>query len=257
MRDVKIIAWFCFLFIGKSLAQVVVSVPDTVVVGENIVTLPVVVDLKTYKIASYEFEIQFDPQVIEIKDVIRDSSLTSCWPQPYVNLNTPGKVIAGGYHLTDAIQGTGALVHLRFNIVGEHGDHSLLSFAYCKFHGDYPPVVMKNGYVWIHYKSDIDSFDKAPRIPVKCTLTPNYPDPFSLTTNIQYTVRQRQNIIIKIFDITGKEIQLLINKQHQPGTYNLNWNARDRLGSALPSGIYLCMLRTEKSISLEKLTLIR
>lgn len=257
MRDVKMIVLLCFLFIGKSFSQVVVSLSDTVVTGENIIALPVVVDLKEYKIASYEFEIQFDPQVIEIKDVIRDSSLTSRWLQPYINLNTPGEVIAGGYHLTDSIGGTGALVNLTLEVTGEPGDHSQLSFAYCKFHGDYPPVVVNNGHVWIHYKSGIDKIEKTPGIPVKCTLTPNYPEPFSLTTNIQYTVRQSQNVIIKIFDITGKEIQLLINKQHQPGTYSLNWNARDRFGSALPAGIYLCMLRTEKSISLEKLTLIR
>ncbi len=257
MRDVKMIAFFCFLFIGKSLAQVVVSLPDTIVAGENIVTLPVVVDLKEYKIASYEFEIQFDPQVIEINDVIRDSSLTGNWAQPYMNLNTPGTVIAGSYHLADSIRGNGVLVYLKLNVVGEPGDHSHLLFAHCKFHGDYPPVVMNNGNVWIQYKSGIADFEKEPGLPVKCTLNPNYPDPFSRSTSIHYNVQQSQCVLIKIYDITGKEIQTLINKQHQPGNYNLNWNARDRFGSALPAGIYLCMLRTEKSISLEKLTLIR
>ena len=49
MRDVKMIVLLCFLFIGKSFSQVVVSLSDTVVTGENIITLPVMVDLKEYK----------------------------------------------------------------------------------------------------------------------------------------------------------------------------------------------------------------
>lgn len=66
----------------------------------------------------------------------------------------------------------------------------------------------------------------------------NYPNPFNFTTSIKYKVRQIDNnqklkVILTVFNIIGKEINILVNKKQTPGTYELKFN-----GSNLPSGIY-------------------
>jgi len=47
---------------------------------------------------------------------------------------------------------------------------------------------------------------------------------------------------IKVFNILGKEITTLLNKELSPGSYTIDWEARDSNGQLLPSGVYLIRL---------------
>ncbi len=69
-------------------------------------------------------------------------------------------------------------------------------------------------------------------------LNQNYPNPFNPNTKIEYSVPQSSNIIIKVFDILGNEIETLINDEKPAGTYEITWNAEN-----LPSGVYFYQLR--------------
>lgn len=67
----------------------------------------------------------------------------------------------------------------------------------------------------------------------KYNLNQNYPNPFNHFTVISYELKTKSNVILKVFDITGKEIATLVNEQKQPGRYEVRWNAMD-----FPSGVY-------------------
>jgi hypothetical protein len=75
--------------------------------------------------------------------------------------------------------------------------------------------------------------------PKSIQLFQNYPNPFNPATTIQYEVRSRQFVLLKVFDVLGIEIETLVNEEKSAGTYELNWNAEN-----LPSGIYFCRLQT-------------
>ena len=60
-------------------------------------------------------------------------------------------------------------------------------------------------------------------------LKQNYPNPFNPNTTIEYKIPESTPVTLKIFNIQGEEIATLINSNHTPGNYSINWNGQDRL----------------------------
>lgn len=85
----------------------------------------------------------------------------------------------------------------------------------------------------------------------------NYPNPFNLESTISFYVKETSNVQIKIFDLLGKEINTLLNKELLPGNYNLSWDAKDNSGNSLPSGVYLIVLKTKNSVKTFKTVLLK
>ena len=79
-----------------------------------------------------------------------------------------------------------------------------------------------------------------------------YPNPFNPTTTIEYNVPNFSNININIYNINGQLIEVLINKMHQPGIYNINWHAQE-----YTSGIYFVKLISKDFTAVEKIMLIK
>ena len=69
-------------------------------------------------------------------------------------------------------------------------------------------------------------------------LSQNYPNPFNPSTKIQYSIPSNQIVQLKIYDILGKEITTLVNKEQSAGTYEVNFNANN-----LTSGIYFYTIK--------------
>jgi hypothetical protein len=76
-------------------------------------------------------------------------------------------------------------------------------------------------------------------IPGKYSLSQNYPNPFNPTTKIRFDIRSPQSgkeetpISLKIYDILGKEMAILVNERLKPGSYEIEWN-----GTNYSSGVY-------------------
>ncbi len=77
-------------------------------------------------------------------------------------------------------------------------------------------------------------------IPIEYQLFQNYPNPFNPISKIKYQVATLSNIIIRVNDITGKEVSILINKELQPGTYEAEFD-----GTKFASGVYFYVLETD------------
>jgi hypothetical protein len=61
----------------------------------------------------------------------------------------------------------------------------------------------------------------------------NYPNPFNPATKIEFSVPQKSDVILKIYNILGKEVATLINGETESGVHSVNFNA-----SNLSSGVY-------------------
>ena len=70
------------------------------------------------------------------------------------------------------------------------------------------------------------------------SLSQNYPNPFNPSTTIKYGLKERANVELKIFDIIGRELSILIDKEQPAGNYEIVFDA-----SSLPSGIYFYRLQ--------------
>jgi hypothetical protein len=93
--------------------------------------------------------------------------------------------------------------------------------------------------------------------PIACNLIQNYPNPFNPHTNITYTMSHPGDAKFNISNLLGKEI-ITYEKMHQlTGTYNLSWDGKNKNGSNVPTGIYICRFETKDFISSTKMLLIR
>jgi hypothetical protein len=89
-------------------------------------------------------------------------------------------------------------------------------------------------------------------IPTNLTLSQNYPNPFNPSTSITYSIPEEAAITIKIYDITGTEIETLVNEEKRAGTYELTWNAEN-----LPSGVYFYQLTAGSFVETKKMLLLK
>jgi hypothetical protein len=89
-------------------------------------------------------------------------------------------------------------------------------------------------------------------LPNEILISQNYPNPFNPTTNISYTLPITSNVVIKVFDILGREVTTLVNKEQLPGNYSVTFDA-----SNYSSGIYFYRFEAGNFIQIKKMILIR
>jgi PKD repeat protein len=98
-------------------------------------------------------------------------------------------------------------------------------------------------------------------IPTEFSLSQNYPNPFNPNTKIRYSIPVSQNpskgetlVTLKVYDILGIEISVLVNEEKSPGVYEVNFNS-DAYG--LSSGVYFYQLKAGEYIQTKKMLLTK
>ncbi len=96
-------------------------------------------------------------------------------------------------------------------------------------------------------------------LPIEFSLEQNYPNPFNPSTKIKYSIPnvtlsgvEGSRVILKVFDILGKEIAILVNEEKSAGNYEVKFDA-----SKLSSGVYFYQLQAGSFIETRKMILIR
>lgn len=77
--------------------------------------------------------------------------------------------------------------------------------------------------------------------PDKFYLHQNYPNPFNPDTKISFDIPDDGNVVLKVYNNTGREVKTLINGFKNKGYYTMNFNSE-----SLSSGIYYCRLNAGK-----------
>ena len=89
-------------------------------------------------------------------------------------------------------------------------------------------------------------------IPDGFKLFQNYPNPFNPVTKIRYSIPELSFVTIKIFDVLGNELGILVNKEQSAGTYEVRF-----AGNSLTSGIYFYNLTAGKFTETFKMILMK
>lgn len=79
--------------------------------------------------------------------------------------------------------------------------------------------------------------------PENYSLYQNYPNPFNPSTTIKFSVSNHSFVSIKVYNILGKEIKLLLEENLPTGEHSILWDGKDNEGSSLPSGIYFIQMK--------------
>jgi hypothetical protein len=104
----------------------------------------------------------------------------------------------------------------------------------------------------VQYEIPIGLQPVSNEIPVNYHLSQNYPNPFNPVTKIRFSVPKQSLVKLSVYDILGKEINVLTNNFLQAGTYETDFNA-----SALASGVYFYKLITKDYTETKKMVLIK
>ncbi len=128
-------------------ANMLVSIPTTLTAQNGaVLTVPISVnDTTGQNILSYDFTLTYDPSVITPQVTPYDTSGTlSSGFVVTVNATTPGTLIVSGFG-TSVLSGAGALLNLKFNVVGNYPSCSNLNFTAFEFNTGNPPDQTSNG----------------------------------------------------------------------------------------------------------------
>ena len=88
--------------------------------------------------------------------------------------------------------------------------------------------------------------------PYNFYLFQNYPNPFNPSTKISYSVASLSRVILKVYDILGREVVVLVNEEKPTGRHEVNFNA-----SSLASGVYFYQIKAGSFIQTKKLMLLK
>jgi hypothetical protein len=87
---------------------------------------------------------------------------------------------------------------------------------------------------------------------VACELHQNYPNPFNPSTTISYEIGSATRVVLKVFDVLGREVATLIDGDEAPGQKSVRWDAGDLAG-----GVYFCRLQAGGNVVTMRMILLR
>ncbi len=99
-------------------------------------------------------------------------------------------------------------------------------------------------------RTDVEQVDG--NVPQSFSLSQNYPNPFNPTTKIEYSVPVSQKVVLKLYDVLGREVQTLVNEQQTPGVYRVELNA-----GGFASGVYFYRLVAGSFVQQRKMLLLK
>jgi hypothetical protein len=159
--------------------------------------------------------------------------------------------LAGSEILSD----NGALVKITFDVANRvsTNDVSLLEIINAELNEGNIPCSIVSGM----FKVATTGVVYNPTSPKEYMLYDNQPNPFTSGTTIEYVIPRETHVILKIYDVTGKPVRVLVNDLQAPGYHTVPWNGKNDNGNDVPAGIYLYRMETGNYASVKKMILMR
>jgi len=99
-------------------------------------------------------------------------------------------------------------------------------------------------------RTSVDGYGNA--VPFGYSLSQNYPNPFRTATRVRYSLPQASAVRLKVYDLRGREVEILVNQRQAAGEHEVKWQA-----DKLPAGLYFYRLQYEDRMETKKLVLLK
>jgi len=99
--------------------------------------------------------------------------------------------------------------------------------------------------------------NEEPNIPTKITLHNAYPNPFNPSATISFDIPEDYFVNLTIFDLAGKKIKTLFNKNMVAGFHSVRWRGLDEQYQTVSTGVYLCVLQTGNFSETKKIIFLK
>ena len=99
----------------------------------------------------------------------------------------------------------------------------------------------------------VTSIDETPQVvPLEYSLMQNFPNPFNSQTTIRFTLKDKTQVQLAIFDLFGHNVATLVNKELPPGDYKVSVDM-----SNFPSGVYFYYIKSDNFSQTKKMLLLK
>ena len=99
--------------------------------------------------------------------------------------------------------------------------------------------------------------DANPEIPLVTELQRAFPNPFNPSTRIGYSLKERGEVLLQIYNNRGQLVREYRQQHASPGYYHQTWDGRDASDTPVSSGIYLYRMKAGAYQSVKRMTLIK
>ncbi|NIR49526.1 T9SS type A sorting domain-containing protein [candidate division KSB1 bacterium] len=96
-----------------------------------------------------------------------------------------------------------------------------------------------------------------PTSPTEFALNQNYPNPFNPSTTIRYRLETLTRVELSIYNTLGQKVKTLLNKLHESGEFQIQWDGTNDSGETVSSGVYLYQLKSEELVQTRKMILMK
>ncbi|HVO75569.1 MAG TPA: T9SS type A sorting domain-containing protein, partial [Ignavibacteriaceae bacterium] len=201
-------------------------------------------------IAAINLALSFDPSVLNIIEA-NSGNLTKSFSLEKRNLE------GGSINLVlncnkGILEESGELIRLRLAINSSQTLSTYLHFDSAKVQDENTCSLnilnLKDGQIKI--TTGVDKMDN--NIPSSYFLSQNYPNPFNPSTKFRYEIPAENKVLIKIYDILGREVATLVNDYQKAGSYQVEWNA-----GKFASGVYFYSIKAGDFSAVKKLLLLK
>ena len=94
-------------------------------------------------------------------------------------------------------------------------------------------------------------------LPSELQFLPNYPNPFSDQTTLEYVLPDPARVRLVVYDVLGRQVRVLVDGKQEAGRHTVQWNGRGESGQRMASGMYLARLVVGETINVRKMTFVR
>jgi len=94
-------------------------------------------------------------------------------------------------------------------------------------------------------------------LPSDLQFLPNYPNPFSDQTTLEYVLPEPATVRLAVYDVLGRQVRVLIDEKQEAGRHTVRWDGHDESGRRMASGMYLARLAVDGTTKVRKMTFVR
>ena len=215
------------------------------------------IHLMGWFIDDLEFVKSSDPNVpTDLTASVYGNEITVNWLTPGINIPLGSNSLPGGRQ-------TMALEHYRIYRDGVIYDSTQAPY-YVDNMGNIPHIIVEyqvsgvfdgaegplSAPLAVEYVGSVHQIDGV--IPTTTEVLGAYPNPFNPTLNVRFALAETDLVTVTVFDLLGRKVDSLINRQLDAGTHEVRWNA-----SRFASGIYLVQIKAGSYTGMYKVLLLK
>ncbi|MCG8698489.1 MAG: T9SS type A sorting domain-containing protein [Bacteroidales bacterium] len=207
-----------------------VEVKNVKVLSGKEISIPITIKGAKGTIGFYQ-EFEYSPEILSFLGIEYSDEISK-----FLNAsNTVNNRIKLAAASDSSISQDNAQVNLKFKVADnfEEGE-TKLTIIESKFNGQKTPNVSESTSLIEVYPSAKIISDN-----LDLYLEQNYPNPFQGETNISFSIPESGNVSLKIYNLTGQQIEVLVDNSLKKGWHTFTWTISDH---KINSGIYYCEL---------------